>query len=108
MLAAVNEHATITSPDSASTVPAGPVEVEGSARGFEGTVILEAFVAGRSRPPLDQVVTSGGSMADAEPYRATVDLTPATAGDLVTLLVRGDTGLETDPGDFSAVPVRIG
>ena len=29
------------------------------------------------------------------------------AGDVVTIMVRGGTGIETDPGDFGAIPVVI-
>ena len=43
----------------------------------------------------------------AEPFSVTVDLSAAAAGTTVMLLVRGSTGLETDPGDFAAIPVTI-
>ena len=42
-----------------------------------------------------------------EPYTAELDLSGAAPGDVVMLLVRGGTGLEEDPGEFSAVPVTI-
>jgi len=35
------------------------------------------------------------------------DLSGATPRDTVVLLVRGGTGLETDPGDFGAIPVTV-
>jgi len=37
----------------------------------------------------------------------TIDLSGAAPGDVITLLVRGDTGLETDPGEFGAIAVVI-
>lgn len=106
VLAAVNTNAAITAPDSMAEVPAGPLTVEGVGRGFEATVIVEAFVAGRDTL-LDQVVTSGGSFETPEPFTVTVDLSGAQPGDVVGLLVRGGVGLETDPGDFGAIPVVI-
>ena len=36
-----------------------------------------------------------------------LDLSGASPGEVVTLLVRGGVGLETDPGDFGAIPVVI-
>jgi hypothetical protein len=47
-------------------------------------------------------------MEDAAPYQVTLDLSAATPGEMVALVVRGGTGLETDPGDFGAIPVVIG
>ncbi len=106
VLAAVNEFNTITSPVSMDQVAAGPVTVTGSARGFEGAVVVEAFVAG-SPVLLDQQFTQGGSQAEPAPYSVTLDLTGAPVGQTVLLLVRGGVGLETDPGEFSAIPVVI-
>ncbi len=107
VLAAINEFNTITSPVSMAQVAAGPVTVAGSARGFEGAVVVEAFVAG-SPVLLDQQITQGGSQAEPAPYSVTLDLTGAPAGQTVLLIVRGGVGLETDPGEFSAIPVVIG
>jgi hypothetical protein len=42
------------------------------------------------------------------PYSVVLDLTGASSGDTVVLLVRGGTGLETDPGEFGAIPVVVG
>lgn len=107
VIGAANSNVTIAEPETgAATVP-GPVSVEGVARGFEGTVVVSAFTAGKANSVLDQVVTQGGSMADSEPYMVSLDLSSASSGDIVTLLVRGGTGLETDPGEFSAVPVVV-
>jgi hypothetical protein len=49
-----------------------------------------------------------GNLGEALPYSVELDVSGAAAGDVVTLLIRGGTGLETDPGDFGAVPVVIG
>ncbi len=106
VLASINEFATISVPESGSTVPAAPINVEGVARGFEATIVLEAFVAG-SDTLLDQQVFMAGNFDSAEPYLEAIDLTDAAPGDIVVLLVRGSVGLETDPGEFSAIPVVI-
>ncbi len=50
----------------------------------------------------------GGSLETPEPYTTVVDLTGVPIGSTVTILVRGDTGLETDLGEFSAIAVTIG
>jgi hypothetical protein len=46
-------------------------------------------------------------MADVAPFSVTLDLSDAPSGATVVLLVRGGTGLETDPGEFAAIPLRI-
>ncbi len=108
VLAAANENATITVPDATSVVPAGPLTVEGVASGFEATVVVSAFVAGRSDLEFDKEVTMAGNFGVALPYSVSLDLAGASPGDIVALLVRGGAGLETDPGDFGAIPVVIG
>ncbi len=108
VVAAADENATITVPVSASVVPAGPLTVEGVASGFEATVVVSAFVAGRADSELDTEVTMAGNFGDVLPYSVSLDLATASPGDTVVLLVRGGTGLETDPGNFGAIPVVIG
>jgi len=105
VLAAIGDN-TITSPASGSEVAAGAVEVSGQGRGFEGLLVIEAFAAGDSTG-LDQQLTQGGSTEATEPYSVTLDLSGASPGDTVLILVRGGVGLETDPGEFSAIPVTI-
>jgi hypothetical protein len=107
VLAAVNDNASITTPDAGSDVAPGPLDVTGRARGFEANVVVRAFVAG-STDDLDQEVTTGGALETPEPFSVTLDLAGASRDDVVVLLVRGGTGLETDPGDFGAVPVVVG
>lgn len=107
VIGAVNENASITTPESAAEVPAGPLAVEGVARGFEANVVVTAFVAGDAGAQLDQVITMGGAFETPEPFSVTLDLTGAAPGDVVTLLVKGGVGLETDPGEFGAIPVVI-
>ena len=108
VLAAVSDHATITLPASASVVPAGPLTIEGMARGFEATVVVSAFVAGRADVEFGRQVTMAGNFDVDLPYSVVLDLTSASPGDTVVLLVRGGTGLETDPGEFGAIPVVVG
>jgi len=107
VIAAVNDNASISSPEGLAVVAAGPLTVEGVGRGFEGTVVVSAFVAGDAGAVLDSQITQGGAFADAEPFAVTLDLSAAAPGEVVVLLVRGDVGLESDPGDFGAIPVVI-
>ena len=107
VIGATNDNATITTPDSAADVPAGPLTVSGRARGFEATVVVRAFVAGDADSELDRQVTTGGALETPEPFTADLDLSQAPAGSTVALLVQGGTGLETDPGDFGAIPVVV-
>lgn len=107
VLAVANDHAAIQVPESGATVPAGPLTVEGVARGFEANVQAIAFVAGHADDVLDQQFTMAGSLDVAEPFSVTLDLTGATPGDLVVILIRGGAGLETDPGEVGAIPVLI-
>lgn len=106
VLAAVNDNTSIVSPQALAEVAAGAVAVEGVGRGFEGLVVVEAFRPG-GPAALDQVITQGGSMETAEPFSVQVDLSAGAPGEVVMLLVRGGVGLETDPGDFGAIPVVI-
>jgi hypothetical protein len=106
VLAAVNDHTTIASPASGAAVPPGPVTVTGVGRGFEGLVVVEAFVAGTATA-LDQVTTQAGSAESSEPFEVELDLGGATPGDTVVVVARGGVGLETDPGEFSAIPLRV-
>lgn len=108
VLAVANDNASITVPESGATVAAGSLQVQGVARGFEGNVNVRAFVAGDASNVVDEQITMGGSMGTPEPISVTLDLSGAATGDVVTILVRGGTGLETDPGEVGAIPVVIG
>ena len=107
VIGAANSAISITTPQTGSEVTVGPLTVAGSARGFESTVLVRAFVSGRATPLLDEVITAGGAFETSEPYSVTVDLSGAPVGSVVTLLVRGDTGLSDDPGEFSAIPIIV-
>jgi hypothetical protein len=107
VLAAVNDNASIAVPGSGEPVVAGSVTVDGSARGFEANVVVTAFVAGDAGTELDQQITMGGAFETPEPFSVTLDLSGASPGQIVVLLVRGGTGLETDPGEFGAIPVIV-
>lgn len=107
VLAAANDNASVTSPTSAAEVPAAPLTVTGRGRGFEANIVVTAFVAGEADHVLDQQITMGGAAETPEPFTVTLDLSGAAPGDTVVLLVRGGAGLETDPGEFGAIPVTI-
>ncbi len=107
VIAATNPAASITTPVAGATVPAGPLEVRGLGRGFEGTVLVEAFRPGQAEP-LDRKIVQGGSMETAEPFTATLDLSGATPGETIAIVVNGGTGHELDPGELGAIPVVVG
>ena len=107
VVAAANDNASITSPAAMDAVGAEELSVTGRARGFEANVVVSAFRPGDAAAPLDHVVTQGGALDTPEPFVVTLDLSSAAPGDTVVLLVRGGVGLETDPGEFGAIPVVI-
>lgn len=105
VMAAVSDGVSITSPESTAEVAAGPLPIEGLARGHERNVVVSAFVAGAAQA-LDDDFTMAG-LITPEAYTVTLDLSGATPGDVVALLVRGDTGLEGATGEFASIPVSI-
>jgi hypothetical protein len=105
VIGSANPNATIDVAD--SEMPPGSVTVSGVARGFETTVHVWAFRAGDADHRLDEVLTSGGAFETPEPYSVTIDLSEASPGDVITLVVHGDTGLDTDPGEFGVTSVVI-
>ena len=106
VLAAIGSGASISSPESGADVAAGPLIVEGVAQGHERNVVVTAFSAGDFGALLDQQITMGG-LESPEPFTVNLDLSAAAPGEVVTLLVSGGAGLETDPGNFTAIPVVI-
>ena len=107
VIGAISRTSTITMPKASVAVPAGPLQVRGAAQGFEANIGVGAFVAGHADPPLDVTSTLAGNFGVPLPYEVTLDLTGAAPGDTVVILVHGGVGLETDPGDFSAIAVTI-
>ena len=107
VIGAANPNVTMSTPEANARVAAELLTVEGVGRGFESTVVVTAFLAGHSDIVFDQVITAGGAWETPLPYTVTIDLTGASPGDVVMLLVHGDTGLDNDPGEFSALPVVI-
>lgn len=106
--AAIADGVTITEPEQGATLPAGEFRVSGLGRGFEATIIVKAVAAGDPTPLVEPVIAAGGALETPEPYAATLDLSDIATGTTVMILVRGDTGLETDPGEFSAIAVTVG
>nr|MDQ3294476.1 Gmad2 immunoglobulin-like domain-containing protein [Actinomycetota bacterium] len=104
--AAINPFVSVNSPVPGEDVDPGPFLVGGAARGFEATVVVTVLPAGGGSP-IDQQVTSGGAFADPVAYTAEIDFIDAPTGTAV-VLVQGGTGLEGDPGEFSAIPVTVG
>ena len=105
VIGAVSEGVTIDTPEARSTVPAGAVAVEGLGRGFESTVVVSAVLAGEPDPVDVEIV-----MTDWEtptPYATTLDLSAFEPGDVITIIARGDVGIEAT-GEFAALAVVIG
>lgn len=107
VLAAVHDASTVVVPEAGATVPAGPITVAGVGHGFEASMMVSAFIAG-DPAPIDAEHTMAGSMEDPGDYSVTLDLTGVAPGTTVMLMVRGGTGLETDPGEFGAIAVTVG
>jgi hypothetical protein len=107
VIGAVSDGAVIDTPSALDEVPAGTVTVSGEGRGFEGTLVVSAFPPGDQASQLDQEIGAGGAFEELQPYSVELDLSGAAAGDVVVILVQGDTGLGSDPGTFAAIPVVI-
>ena len=105
VLGAASDGVTIDAPGALAEVPAAPLQVNGSGRGFEGTVVVRAIRPGDPTPlDLDILITAWDPPV---PYTATVDLSGLTTGDVVAVIAVGDTGIAAT-GEFSAIPVVIG
>ena len=107
VIAATSNGAVIDAPSALEEVPAGTVTVSGQGRGFEGTLVVSAFPPGDDATRFDLQIGAGGAFDDLQPYSAELDLSGAGDGDVVVILVHGDTGLGNDPGTFAAIPIVI-
>jgi hypothetical protein len=107
VIAATSDGATIDAPSALEEVPAGTVTVSGEGRGFEGTLVVSAFRPGDDTAPLDLQIGRGGNAADLDPYSVELDLSGAASGEVIVILVHGDTGLGNDPSTFAAIPIVI-
>lgn len=105
VIAATSDGVVIDTPAALDSVPLGTVTVSGQGRGFEGTLGVSAFAPGDLGARLDFEIGAGGAMADLEPYSVELDLSAAAEGDVVVILVHGDTGLGNDPSTFAAIPI---
>lgn len=109
IIGSINDSAVITNPLYGADVSlddASALVVEGMAEGFEASLTVYAYVAGRNEI-IDQETTMGGNFGVPGPFQVTLDLSGVEPGDTVMLLVRGGVGLETDPGEFGILPIRI-
>lgn len=107
VIAVTSQGIEIDAPDALARVPAGPLTMNGRGRGFEGTLVVTAFRAGDADDVLDQEIAQGGPFESLEPFTVTLDLSAGEPGDVIALMVRGDTGLDGDPGDVAAMPIVI-
>jgi hypothetical protein len=109
IIGTLNDNAVITSPVYGAEVDvddASSVVIEGMAEGFEASLTVYAYLPGSS-DIIDQETTMGGNFGVPGPFQVTLDLSGVQPGDTVMLLVRGGVGLETDPGEFGAIPILI-
>jgi hypothetical protein len=100
VIGATSEFVTIEEPENLAEVTPGQLTVSGTGRGFEGTLNVRAATADGTA--LADAVAMGGSLETPEPYEAALDLSGATPGEDVFVIVAGGTGLEGDPGEFAA------
>ena len=107
VIAASSDGAVIDTPPASEEVPAGAVTVSGEGRGFEGTLVVSAFRPGDVATTFDVQIGAGGAFDGLEPYSVELDLSGAADGEVVVILVHGDSGLGNDPGTFAAIPVVI-
>ena len=107
VIGAVSTTITIDAPQSRSVRPPGIVSVSGSARGFEGLVVVTAHRLGNRPELIDQTQTQAGSLDESRPFRVDLDLSGTRTGDVVAITVRGAVGMEDDPGEFSSLPIMI-
>jgi hypothetical protein len=107
VIGAINPAMTIDAPASGSVVLPGQVEVSGRARGFEALVVVSAHRVGDTFELIDQQITTAGSLEESEPFRVELDLSDTNHGEVIAIVVRGGVGLEDDPGEFSAIPIRM-
>ena len=103
IVSAGSEGVSITNLSTGDKVDARAITVQGQARGFEGSVVVSAYVRGDD-VELAKKAIQAGSMGERKAYTATLDLA-APAGSTLFVVVRGGTGLETDPGEFAAIPL---
>jgi hypothetical protein len=107
VIGAGDDEASITVPEAGAEVPAGRLAVEGISHGFEASATVSAILAGDASTVFDSLVIQAGSMEEAGPFAVSLDLSDAASGAVVMLLVQGGVGLETDPGEFGAIPVVV-
>ena len=107
VIAATSDGVVIDNPSALEEVPAGTITVSGEGRGFEGTLVVSAFRPGDDAAGFDLQIGAGGAFEDLQPYSVELDLSGAADGDVVVILVRGDTGLGNDPSTFAAMPIVI-
>ncbi len=106
VVSAGSKGVSITNLSTSDQVPATKLAVQGEARGFEGNVVARAYEVGDD-VELSKSVFQAGSMGDLEQYRTTIDLSGAEPGSTIFIVVRGGTGLETDTGEFAAIPLVV-
>lgn len=103
VFAAFNANVTIAEPAQDATVTS-PLTVRGTGRGFEATLVARAF---DGEEVVAEGLGMGGAMETPEPYEIELDLAGVAPGTELVVVVAGGTGLEGDPGEFSAIRVAV-
>ena len=108
VIGAFNEFVTIEVPDNSAEIARGePLTVSGVGRGFEATLVARLIDPGTGEE-IAQAIGSGGSQAEPLPYEVDLDFSSCDCtGRALSVVVAGGTGLEGDPGEFSAIRVTV-
>ncbi len=104
---AISDGVVLDAPAAGATVAAGPVEVTGQGRGFEGTLIARAVPVAGGDSLDEQIITAGAAEA-LEPFTTTLDLSGAAPGDEVFLVVGNESAADGSIGEFAVIRVTVG
>ncbi len=105
VLGAGGDAVTIETPEAHGTIEPGMIEVSGVGRGFEGTLVVRAFIAGDRDAEFDFEIAATDWQTSV-PYSVTLDLSAAEPGQMIAIVAVGDTGIEAT-GEFAAIPVVV-
>jgi len=94
---------TIDEPQTLATV-AGTIEVAGSGRGFEGTLLISLRTAGEGGPPLAETFVTAGASEELEPFTTELDIA-ADPGTTLALVVGNADASNGELGEFTAIPL---
>lgn len=94
---------TIDAPEPLESVT-GTIEVAGTGRGFEGTLLISLRTAGEDGAPLAETFVTAGALEELEPFTTEIDVT-AEPGTALALVVGNENVSNGELGDFTAIPL---